>query len=96
MTDYRFLEQPIFYRYDICGDCNDTIFYIMAHFFRFFKAIENIDYLFCGYTERDDNYDLNLQIGLNIVWEDEQLQKELDLDCPPRFNEGNFTSFLSN
>lgn len=95
LTDYRFLEQPIFYRYDICGDCNETIFYIMGHFFRYFKAIENKDYLFCGYTERDDNYDLNIQIGLNIVWEDKQLQKELNLDCPPRFNEGNFTSFLS-
>lgn len=96
LTDYRFLEQPIFYRYDICGDCNETIFYIIAHFFRFFMDIENKNYLFCGYTERDDNYDLNLQIGLNVVWEDKQLQKELNLDYPPRFNEGNFTSFLSH
>lgn len=50
----------------------------------------------CGYTERDDNYQINLDIGLKFVWEDKALQKALHLDAPPRFFEGNFNEFLSD
>ncbi|MBU3822069.1 hypothetical protein KO566_08360 [Flavobacteriaceae bacterium XHP0103] len=94
LANYKKMEQPIFYRYDITGDCNDSVFYVMAKFFRFFRDLENKDYLLCGYTERDDNYDLNLQVGLSVVWEDKALQNELNLDFPPRFVEGNFNNFL--
>lgn len=96
LADYRKMERPIFYRYDITGDCNDTIFYVMSTFFRFFLEIDNQDYIFCGYTERDDNYDLNKQVGLNVVWEDHELQKKLGTAYPPRFSEGNFHAYLSN
>ena len=95
LTNYKLLEQPIFYRYDITGDCNDTIFYVMAQIFRFFRDIENKDYLLCGYTERDDNYNLNLKFGLKVVWEDKALQEELGLKVPPRFFEGNFNDYLA-
>lgn len=95
LTNYKQLQEPIFYRYDITGDCNDTIFYIMAQFFRFFRDIENKNYIMCGYTERDDNYELNKQIGLHVVWEDLELQKSLKLNAPPRFFEGNFNAFLN-
>ena len=95
LTDYKLKEQPIFYRYDITGDCNDTIFYVMASFFRFFRDFENQNYMMCGYTERDDNYDLNLQVGLKVVWEDKVLQDELGLKAPPRFVEGNFNAYLA-
>ncbi|WP_194766260.1 helix-turn-helix domain-containing protein [Tamlana sp. I1] len=94
LVNYKQMERPIFYRYDITGDCNDTIFYVMAAFFRFFRDLENKNYLLCGYTERDDNYNLNLQIGLKNVWEDKVLQEELNLDFPPRFIEGDFNAFL--
>lgn len=96
LADYHLLEQPIFYRYDITGDCNDTIFYVMAHYFRFFRNLKNKNYIMCGYTERDDNYQINLDIGLKFVWEDKALQKALHLDAPPRFFEGNFNEFLSD
>ena len=95
LINYKLEEKPFFYRYDITGDCNNTIFCIMAAFLRFFRDLENRDYLICGYTERDDNYNLNLQIGLKVVWEDKKLQKELKLNAPPRFLEGNFNNFLS-
>ena len=95
LTNYTLLEQPIFYRYDITGDCNDTIFYVMASFFRFFREIENKNYIMCGYTERDDNYNLNLQVGLKVVWEDRALQDALGLKEPPRFVEGNFNDYLA-
>lgn len=96
LIDYKLLEYPIFYRYDITGDYNESIFYITAKFFRFFKGFKNKKYLLCGYIERDDSYYLNLEVGLDIVWEDKVLQKKLDLDYPPRFVEGNFDSFLFN
>lgn len=96
LTNYKLLEKPIFYRYDITGDCNDSIFYIIAQFFRFFRALENKNYIMCGYTERDDNYDLNSQIGLKVVWEDKDLQAKLGLNFPPRFFEGNFNDFLKD
>ncbi len=95
LTNYKLLERPIFYRYDITGDCNDTIFYVMAQFFRFFRDIENKNYILGGYIERDDSYNLNLQIGLKVVWEDEVLQQELGLKAPPRFVEGNFNDYLA-
>lgn len=94
LINHKHEEKPIFYRFDITGDCNETIFYIMSQFFRFFKAINNIPYLMCGYTERDDNYDLNLQIGLKMIWEDKELQQQLNLDYPPRFFEGDFKNYL--
>lgn len=94
LVNNKTLEQPIFYRFDITGDCNDTIFYIISEFFRFFKELENKQYLMCGYTERDDNYDINLQIGLKVIWEDKVLQEQLGLDYPPRFFEGDFVKFL--
>ncbi len=94
LTNYKVLKKPIFYRYDITGDCNDSIFYIVAEFFRFFRNLENKDYMMCGYTERDDNYDLNSQIGLKVIWEDKALQEKLDLAVPPRFVEGNFNNYL--
>ncbi|WP_435416252.1 helix-turn-helix domain-containing protein [Polaribacter aestuariivivens] len=94
LLNYQPEELPIFYRYDITGDSNETIFYIMSRFFRFFQHIKTT-YLMCGYTERDDNYQLNKEVGLNVVWEDEMLQKKLKLKYPPRFFEGDFKKFLS-
>ncbi|MBU2950423.1 hypothetical protein KO493_06925 [Tamlana agarivorans] len=88
------VERPIYYRYDITGDCNETIFYVMAQFFRYFRDLDNKNYILGGYTERDDNYNLNLQIGLKNVWEDKALQEQLNLDFPPRFIEGDFNHFL--
>ena len=94
LTNYKLLEQPIFYRYDITGDCNDTIFYVMASFFRFFRDVVDNNYMMCAYTERDDNYNLNLQVGLKVVWEDKALQQMLGLKAPPRFIEGDFNKYL--
>ncbi|MEC3906012.1 hypothetical protein VOI54_03225 [Tamlana sp. 2201CG12-4] len=95
LVNYKTQERPIFYRYDVTGDCNDTIFYIMARFFRFYRDLNAKDYLACTYTEREDSYHLNIQAGMRIVWEDKVLQKTLHLNHPPRFVEGNFIDFLS-
>lgn len=93
VLDYKLEEKPRFYVFDISGDCNETILYIMGKFFRFFRDLQK-PYIVGGYTERDDNYELNREVGLNIVWEDVKLQKELDLQYPPRFFEGNFNKLF--
>lgn len=95
LTNYRLLEKPVFYEYDVYGDCNDTIFYLAAHYYRFFRDIKNKNYICGGYTESEDIYPLDLELGMHIIWEDSVLQKELGLIVPPRFVEGNFNDFLS-
>ena len=94
LISHKQLERPIFYKYDITGDCNETIFYVMTEILRYFRDLENKNYLLGGYTERDDNYQLHPQIGLKTIWEDKDRQEELNSDCPPRFFEGNLKHFL--
>ena len=96
LTNYKSLERPIFYNYDSSGDCNDTIFYLIAALLRFFKDIKNKNYLFCTYSERDDDFKLNQEAGLKVIWEDKQLHKELATKFPPRFMEGSYHNFLEN
>ena len=95
LTNYKILETPIFYEYDVYGDCNDTIFYLAAHYYRFFRDTENKNYICGGYPENEYVYSLDLELGMNIIWEDTVLQKDLGLKVPPRFVEGNFNDFLS-
>ena len=96
LTNYKLLEKPIFYEYDVYGDCNDTIFYLAAHYYRFFRDTKNKNYICGGYTESEDVYSLDLELGMDIIWEDTELQKDLDLKVPPRFVEGNFNNFLAS
>lgn len=44
---------------------------------------------------RYDNYELNKQLGLTIIWEGEKGKNEYGLDIAPRFQEGNLKNFLS-
>ena len=62
---------------------------------RFFKEIQNKNYLYASYTSRDDTYTLNKSIGTTLVWEDKIKQKEVKSKAPPRLYEGNFEKFLN-
>ena len=97
LVNYKLMERPVFYNYDTTADCNDTIFYIITAFLRFFRDVENRDYLFCSYSERDDGFKFSQQIsGMKIVWEDKELQKKLGTEFPPRFIEGSYNDFLAD
>lgn len=96
LTNNKLENRPIFYNYDTTVDSNDGAFYILASFLRFFRDLKNRDYLFCTYSERDDGFKLNQQVGLKVVWEDLELQKELGSNFPPRFMEGNYKEFLKS
>lgn len=93
LANYKQQEKPIFYSYDMCADCNETGYLILASYLRFFKELSK-DYILCIFTTRDDNLELNKQMGLHIVWEDTELQKILQTEYPPRFVEGNYSAFL--
>lgn len=93
LVDRTTLERPIFFNYDVTADSNDSIFYVVAAFLRFFKNFKG-DYLFCTYTERPDNINLNQQVGIKVVWEDKERMEELGIDVAPRFYEGNYKNFL--
>lgn len=67
-----------------------------TEFLRFFKELDQTGYLFCTYSDRDDGYELNKQAGLNIIWEDKELQKLIGTKYPPRFMEGNYRKFLAD
>lgn len=92
---HRKLERPIFHGFDITADSNDNIFYITAELLRFVRDKPNQNYLFCSMPFRYDNYDLNEQVGLKIIWEGEKRKNEYGLDIAPRFQEGNLKNFLS-
>ncbi|MFT6797441.1 MAG: transcriptional regulator with XRE-family HTH domain [Maribacter sp.] len=93
--EYRKVDNPVFYAYDVGTDCNENMFYIAGSVMRFFKEIQNKNYLYASYTSRDDTYTLNKNIGTTLVWEDKIKQKEVKSKAPPRLYEGNFEKFLN-
>lgn len=92
--DYKKEDNPVFYAYDICVDCNENMFYIAGSLLRFFRDLKNKNYVYASYTSRDDTYELNEHIGITIVWEDKIKQKQLKSKAPPRLYEGNFEKFF--
>lgn len=88
------MARPIFYGYDITADCNDNIFYIVAQLLRVLRENSEKDYLYCATPFRSDNFSVNEEIGLNIIWEGEKGVNQYGLEVAPRFQEGNFRDFL--
>jgi len=95
LVNYKTQKVPYFYGYHITADCNDNVFYMFNHFFRFFQNQTESNYVYSSSPVRRDNYKLNEQLGLKIIWEDQQSVDIHGMDNAPRFYEGNFTKFLS-
>ena len=90
------MDRPIYYGFDITADCNDNIFYISGQLLRVIRDDPQQDYIYCAMPFRYDNYELNQDIGLRVVWEGEKGTNRYGLEVAPRFQEGNFKDFLSN
>jgi len=88
------MDKPIYYGFDITADCNDNIFYIAAQLLRMLRENSGRDYLYCATPFRSDNFKLNEDIGLKIIWEGEKGVNQYGLEVAPRFQEGNFRDFL--
>lgn len=88
------MKRPIYYGFDITADCNDNIFYVSAQLLRALREKSDKDYLYCATPFRSDNFKVNEEIGLKIIWEGEKGVNQYGLEMAPRFQEGNFRDFL--
>jgi transcriptional regulator with XRE-family HTH domain len=95
LIPHRNMERPVFFGFDITADSNDNMFYLISQLLRFVRDEPNQNYLFCSMPLRHDNFDLNRQIGLKIVWEGEKGKNKYGLEVAPRFQQGNLQNFLS-
>ena len=93
LIDYKNVENPVFYAYDIQTDCNENLFYIGGEILSFFETLD-FQYTYASYTSRNDTYRINEQIGASIVWEDKALQHIINSSAPPRLYEGSFKRFF--
>lgn len=93
LANYKSLDQPIFFNYDITADCNDNVFYLAHQYLSFFRELKNA-YTYCSYTMRYDSYSINEQLGLKLLWENPVQTDGLGLEYHPRFYTGNFNDFF--
>ena len=95
LNDPKLRDRPVFYGFDITADCNDNIYYLVGKLFRALQRMPVKDYVYCATPYRFDNFRLNKQLGLQIIWEEVRKKNLHGMDIAPRFQEGNFRDFLS-
>lgn len=94
LANYKNMDKPVFFNYDITADCNDNIYYLAHTYLDFFNKLET-SYEYCSFTMRYDSFEINKQLGLQLVWEDEIQRDALGLEYHPRFYSGNFNNYFS-
>ena len=94
LVDYKNQKVPVFYCYSITADYNENFFYIIGSALKFFRDTPLNDYVHASLTTRNDSYNINEQLGVDLIWEDFEMQLELNLRDAPRLYEGNFKKFL--
>ncbi len=95
LVNYKTQETPIFYCHSITADCNENFFFIIGEVLMFFRDTPLNEYIYALLTSRYDSYDMSLQLGVKLIWEDLKTQQELGLLAAPRLYEGNFEKFLN-
>jgi len=95
LANYKSLEEPVFFNYDITADCNDNVFYLAHQYLSFFKELQQT-YTYCSYTMRYDSYSINEQLGLELSWENPVQKDGLGMEYHPRFYTGNFNTFFDS
>ena len=94
LVNYKTQETPIFYCHSITADCNENFFFIIGEVLMFFRDTPLKEYIYALLTSRYDSYDMSKQLGVKLIWEDKETQKQINSIAPPRLYEGNFTEFL--
>ena len=72
LIDYKTVNKPIFYAYDLSADCNENLFYVTTALRNFFKTINT--FITASYTSREDTYRINEQLGNTLIWEEKTTQ----------------------
>lgn len=96
LVDPKTQETPVFLNYDSTADCNDNIYYLANRGFRFFKDLENQDYIYCAYNNRYDNTEFQKHTGLEVVWTDPVVEGSPIWEAPKKFIVGNFSDYLKD
>ena len=94
LVDYRTVNKPVFYGYNITADSNTNAFYILSAILKFFRDASFNDYLFCSFTNRHDSTLLNERLGLKLVWEEKAKDSIIFSENMNQFYEGNIDEFL--
>ncbi len=94
LVNYKKQKTPVFYCHSITADCNENFFFIIGEVLMFFRDTKLENYIYALLTSRYDSYDMSKQLGVNLIWEDKEAQKEYGMLSAPRLYEGNFTNFL--
>ena len=96
LVDPKTQETPVFLNYDSTADCNDNIYYLANRGFRFFKDLENQDYIYCAYNNRYDNTEFQRHTGLEVVWTNPVVEGSPIWEAPKKFIVGNFSDYLKD
>ena len=94
LANYKIMDKPVFFNYDMTADCNDNVFYLAHKYLNFFKQ-QTSEYKYCSFTMRYDSYKLNEQLGLKLEWENEIQRDGLGMEYHPRFYVGDFKAYFS-
>lgn len=90
----RTQESYVFYNYDITADNNFNIYYLADNMLKFFNKLSDIDYIYCSYVTRHDTFEINDQLGFELMWEEEPMTGKNGMEIFPRFYKGDFKGFL--
>lgn len=96
LVNYKTVEKPVFHNYEMAADCNENIFYVLGATLRFISKQSSRDYTYSALAVRHDSEEINKKLGFHMVWEDKKEQKQLSLQCAPRFYEGNLKNIFLN
>lgn len=91
---FRKGEKSYLYFYDVTADCNENVFYLAGAVLKFFKELQNEDYIVSSLTHRYDTHELNNHLGLEIIWEDKEVRDIFGNEIQARFYEGDFKDFF--
>ena len=95
LVNYKTQSPPVFYCHSITADCNENFFVIIGTVLKFYRDTPlDKNYIYALITSRYDSYDMSKSLGIDLIWEDFDQQKKLDLKVPPRLYEGNFIEFF--
>jgi transcriptional regulator with XRE-family HTH domain len=94
LVNYKTMDEPIFFNYDITADCNDNLFYLAHEYLNFFRELTT-SHKYCSFTMRYDSFQINEELGLKLIWENPIQRDGLGLEYYPRFYDGNFNDYFA-
>lgn len=96
LVNYKDQSPPVFYCHSITADCNENFFFIIGAVLKFYRDSPlDKNYIYAIITSRYDSYEMNKDLGVQLIWEDVIQQENLNLKVPPRLYEGSFNGFLN-